>query len=1021
MLTSDGFFSDDELSRWRASLSPVRSPPPRSASSSSRVTTDEILMEIDSSMSHTLHTIDNEVDTRVVRKKKPPRTLPDSRPRENGYRSVPEEQRMSVPEEQRIQQSQDTKLYREVTDTTITSTEIADKFSGLMSGAESPDVRVRPAEKATGTISPEILQAIREQMAVSLQRMRELEDQVRLMPVMEDQISKLRDENKRLYHLLSKLTEDHQARDIVTVNGESGLFVEGDENIRTFRGEEGSVLVELPVTVGKEQVERSSYSMQSTTETRTEIRESNASARRSFFWGTDADDTAGMSPEKLRLFKPSRTIGVGDGNVFETGGLVERPAWRKTRDVGVHCLPASRDVSVSVAEAASEEELEENGSGGARVSLTVTVSDERRVCEPRWEVERFGSGLYQSVAVQCLIIGGFLTSDRPHMSENVDGWLVERNKLWTYSADDELAALSSFMPTRLEQMEPRAEEEQQYTASAGYMSSKDSYAEDQSISAVKVERESATLNRVLEKLYRTKAESEVDSDAEDQSISAVKVERESGLERNKLWTYSADDELAALSSFMPTRLEQMEPRAEEEQQYTASAGYVSSKDSYAEDQSISAVRVERESATLNKVLEKLYRTKPESEVVDDVIKEEKTVSARANPSAIDLNASYRKLQATAETEDDQMVKEDIIVAHSKPQASASCTVNADLKSCYAKLQEVQEPVVSEDAIVPKSAEPRASSRHVEKLAMEDVVNKQVSSGSRLTGRTEEAVIETSFQHDEKESSVDSTGVQPFPPHLSRITASSVDDDDALSDQQQQHDVTAVETTSTHSVTVVKESSSCLDEQSSSAAVEQQVPVPSVLPDQTSSMSEGVVVTRSEVTEVTKVTVESEFTSEGTTSSLEEVSTSITSGDAQIADISSQEMIDKSHTTSIVVVSTEIGDVESLPTSDEMGSVDASGSDVAKSESTPVSHQEIVSTTQDTESTVVSTEVSDVQQSPGEVIPAMEASDIMADMATDQSQGCHIVITETRVERQLIGSDLDQSQPVVTVPGDTIIQ
>jgi len=957
--------------------SPVQSPPPRSLSSSSRVTTDDIVMEIDSSMSRTLHTIDNEVDTRVVRKKKPPRPPPDRK--ENGYRSAPEERR--------IQQTQESKSYTEVTQTAVTSTEIADKFTGLISGTTSPVVGDRPAEHAPGSISPEVLQAIREQMAVSLQRMRELEDQVRVMPVMEDQISELRSENQRLYHLLSRLTEDERGHGVPAVNGDVGGFhVESDENVRTFRGEQGSILVELPVKVGKEEAERSSYSMRST-ETRTEVHETNAAARRAFFWGTpDADDTTRMSPETLRLFKPSRTVGVGDGNVFDASGLVDGRAWRKTRDVGVHCLPPSRDVSVSVSEATGEELQEEDVSGDARVSLTVTVSDERWACEPRWEVERFGTGLFQDVAVECLIIGGFLPSDRPRMSENVDGWLVESNRLWSYSPNDELALPEASTPTQLD------------------------YLLDE--------------NRIVTPVDRVPPE-----------------------------------------------------------------------DSFIQEQSTSAVRLERQSASLDGVLSKFYQTQPDFVAeVEDVVREEKAVPARANPSAVDLSASFRKLQEKAEAED-QVVKEEIIVAHSKPGAESSYKLRgaqlpemreqiveedmvkeelivahskpgaeSSYKHRVAQLPEVQEQIVEEDVIVAQSkpsvasscasaqlpevreetaredvivaqsAAPRASSRHVENLGMEDLVNMQeildsrptqtdhrltaqtssVLEGGMVVTRTEvrKEMVETSLLRGEKESSDDSTGVQPFPPHLSRITASSISDDDALSDQQQQQrDVTALETST---VTVVEAVSPGTDDlQPSAVAVEKAACASSdqTFSAQTSSVSEGgMVITKTEVTrEFTKVISGSEVAS----SSVETVSTSgISGGSAEIVQALPRDLMDTGHATSTVITA-ELGEVQRQPSSDEVGTVSESILVVGKSDS---KSQETLGTTQQSESSVIKAEVGGLQQLSGELV-----SPVAADTTADQSQGCHIIITETRVERQLIGCDSDQSQPVVIVPEDTVIQ
>ena len=957
--------------------SPVQSPPPRSLSSSSRVTTDDIVMEIDSSMSRTLHTIDNEVDTRVVRKKKPPRPPPDRK--ENGYRSAPEERR--------IQQTQESKSYTEVTQTAVTSTEIADKFTGLISGTTSPVVGDRPAEHAPGSISPEVLQAIREQMAVSLQRMRELEDQVRVMPVMEDQISELRSENQRLYHLLSRLTEDERGHGVPAVNGDVGGFhVESDENVRTFRGEQGSILVELPVKVGKEEAERSSYSMRST-ETRTEVHETNAAARRAFFWGTpDADDATRMSPETLRLFKPSRTVGVGDGNVFDASGLVDGRAWRKTRDVGVHCLPPSRDVSVSVSEATGEELQEEDISGDARVSLTVTVSDERWACEPRWEVERFGTGLFQDVAVECLIIGGFLPSDRPRMSENVDGWLVESNRLWSYSPNDELALPEASTPTQLDYLL----DENRIVTPVDRVPPEDSFIQEQSTSAVKLERQSASLDGVLSKFYQTQPD--------------FVAEVEDVVREEKAVPARANPSAVDLSA----SFRKLQEKAEAEDQVVKEEIIVAHSKPGAESS------YKHRGAQLPEMREQI--------VEEDMVKEELIV-AHSKPGA---ESSYKHRVAQLPEVQEQIVEEDVIVAHSKPSVASSCA--------SAQLPEVREETAREDVIVAQSAAPRASSRHVENLGMEDLVNMQeildsrptqtdhrltaqtssVLEGGMVVTRTEvrKEMVETSLLRGEKESSDDSTGVQPFPPHLSRITASSISDDDALSDQQQQQrDVTALETST---VTVVEAVSPGTDDlQPSAVAVEKAACASSdqTFSAQTSSVSEGgMVITKTEVTrEFTKVISGSEVAS----SSVETVSTSgISGGSAEIVQALPRDLMDTGHATSTVITA-ELGEVQRQPSSDEVGTVSESILVVGKSDS---KSQETLGTTQQSESSVIKAEVGGLQQLSGELV-----SPVAADTTADQSQGCHIIITETRVERQLIGCDSDQSQPVVIVPEDTVIQ
>jgi len=289
----------------------------------------------------------------------------------------------------------------------------------------------------------------------------------------------------------------------------------------------------------------------------------------------------------------------------------------------------------------------------------------------------------------------------------------------------------------------------------------------------------------------------------------------------------------------------------------------------------------------------------------------------------------------------------------------------------------------------------------------------VLEGGMVVTRTEvrKEMVETSLLRGEKESSDDSMGVQPFPPHLSRITASSISDDDALSDQQQQRDVTALETST---VTVVGAVSPGTDDlQPSAVAVEKAASASSdqTFSAQTSSVFEGgMVITKTEVTrEFTKVISGSEVAS----SSVETVSTSgISGGSAEIVQALPPDLMDTGHATSTVITA-ELGEVQRQPSSDEVGTVSESILVVGKSDS---KSQETLGTTQQSESSVIKAEVGGLQQLSGELV-----SPVAADTTADQSQGCHIIITETRVERQLIGCDSVQSQPVVIVPEDTVIQ
>jgi len=407
-------------------------------------------------------------------------------------------------------------------------------------------------------------------------------------------------------------------------------------------------------------------------------------------------------------------------------------------------------------------------------------------------------------------------------------------------------------------------------------------------------------------------------------------------------------------------------------------------------------------------------------VEEDMVKEELIV-AHSKPGA---ESSYKHRVAQLPEVQEQIVEEDVIVAHSKPSVASSCA--------SAQLPEVREETVREDVIVAQSAAPRASSRHVENLGMEDLVNMQeildsrptqtdhrltaqtssVLEGGMVVTRTEvrKEMVETSLLRGEKESSDDSTGVQPFPPHLSRITASSISDDDALSDQQQQQqrDVTALETST---VTVVEAVSPGTDDLQPSAVAVEKASSDQTFSAQTSSVSEGgMVITKTEVTrEFTKVISGSEVAS----SSVETVSTSgISGGSAEIVQALPPDLMDTGHATSTVITA-ELGEVQRQPSSDEVGTVSESILVVGKSDS---KSQETLRTTQQSESSVIKTEVGGLQQLPGEMV-----SPAAADTTADQSQGCHIIITETRVERQLIGCDSDESQPVVIVPEDTVIQ
>jgi hypothetical protein len=371
----DGFFSDDEVTRWRNYAgSTARSPlSPQSTGSGGNITTDEILLEIDTSMSKTLTSIE-EVDSRVIRKKKPPRPLPDKGRIQNGFG---------------VKQTVAVESIQRETTSTVTSAEMTSRVADSASG-----------DQLSGDISPAALQAIRDQLVVSLQRMRQLEDQVRVIPVMEEQLSLLREENNRLRKML--------------MSSET-------EQVRTVRDSRGAILVELPINVGKRELrsigvgdndvygkpepgyifdkyESSSFSR----ETRSEVQKTKTDARREFFKGYNESDSGRLSSGwtgRLATVKAVCSTGVGDGNVLDydkMGLLVGTVQQRTTQNTTTVRQSAFNHAAAGLQE--------------TRINLRVTVSEERNLSEPRWEVERFGTGRFQDVAVQCTIIGGVLSA-----------------------------------------------------------------------------------------------------------------------------------------------------------------------------------------------------------------------------------------------------------------------------------------------------------------------------------------------------------------------------------------------------------------------------------------------------------------------------------------------------------------------------------------------------------------------------------------------------------------------------------
>ena len=103
---------------------------------------------------------------------------------------------------------------RSTTTTTVTSSLLADNMTSLFGGAGGGGDHLDGA--GGDAVSPQTLQAIRQQMAVSLQRMRELEEQVKAIPVLQVRISVLKEEKRLLMLQLKAKSNKLNMRSIGT-------------------------------------------------------------------------------------------------------------------------------------------------------------------------------------------------------------------------------------------------------------------------------------------------------------------------------------------------------------------------------------------------------------------------------------------------------------------------------------------------------------------------------------------------------------------------------------------------------------------------------------------------------------------------------------------------------------------------------------------------------------------------------------------------------------------------------------
>ncbi|VDH89965.1 Hypothetical predicted protein [Mytilus galloprovincialis] len=225
-------------------------------------------------------------------------------------------------------------------------------------GAASP-------QSSTTTINKNSLTAIREAMAVSLQRLKELEEQVKALPVLQVRISVLKEE-KRLLALQQKAKEVKNTRTI-------GV---GDYNVNEvpspatpsrfdFRVKSPPVAPKPKVRlvgVGDHSVIEP-YLLQPDLPTGYTIRDNETSTDSQFYQRDtyvierDRTQSALYSPFSKTPKPQTRTIGIGEGNVFDDASMRIHEKELRTviigqnqgvgkRNVGVDCRVATRDVGM---------------------------------------------------------------------------------------------------------------------------------------------------------------------------------------------------------------------------------------------------------------------------------------------------------------------------------------------------------------------------------------------------------------------------------------------------------------------------------------------------------------------------------------------------------------------------------------------------------------------------------------------------------------------------------------------------
>lgn len=190
------------------------------------------------------------------------------------------------------------------------------------------------------SISKDSLNAIREAMAVSLQRMKDLEEQNKAIPVLQVRISVLKEEKRLL-----------------------GLQMQAQKHVNTVSRGAGSDSpppspVSPPPTLPKPRVRMAAVGDHDVNEPyllQPELESTHVYEKETLIIDRAQQQSSVFNPEELKPL--TRTVGVGEGNVFDDSMHIHEKELRTViigqgertgkRNVGIECRPSTRDVGVS--------------------------------------------------------------------------------------------------------------------------------------------------------------------------------------------------------------------------------------------------------------------------------------------------------------------------------------------------------------------------------------------------------------------------------------------------------------------------------------------------------------------------------------------------------------------------------------------------------------------------------------------------------------------------------------------------